>query len=324
MISRLQSGPRRQRGAALIIVLLLVATLAFILLSITTIVTAGVRRASAERARSELMWRAAAAEEIAQSILKSYVAAGLAKMTPSEGVFVDQLELPFERGIGSLIFEDATGCFNVNALVKNGATDPVEMEAFVSLLEAIAIGSGEARKLAEVVADFIDDDATSQGMGAEDGFYTGLPTPYRTAGGPIASVSELRAMDGVSRELYGRMRPYLCALNADTQPEININFAREGHAPLLFARIDKEKSVSLADIRAAIAAMPPGGVTDASTLDPALAAVPRLAVNSALIRARIRLELNDRSMEETLLFQTGSASGGEGPKLIARAFGDAF
>lgn len=311
-----------ERGAALIVVLLLVATLSFILLSITNIVTAGVRRASSERARAELLWRAAAAEQIAAAIIRKATPDPAPKMAAGEGIFADQLELPFENGTGSIIFDDATGCFNVNDLVDGSAgsysTNRASMENFVRLMEQIGLGSGEANKLAEVIADFMDSDAMPDGQGAEDGFYTALPTPYRTAGQPIASISELRAMDGVSRDLYRRIRPYLCAQGSTDQPPINVNMVNEEHAPILFAAFGGATPIE--DIKAAIAERPPGGYSDAAAL-PAALAVPAASLTSKFIKARIRLELGDGAMEETLLFE---ADPGRDPKLLARTFGDDF
>lgn len=307
-------------GAALIVVLLLVATLSFILLSITNIVTKGVRRASSERSRAELLWRAAAAEEIAAAIIKRATPNPAPKMAPGEGLFADQIEVPFENGKGSIIFEDATGCFNVNDLVAESggaySANRAGMDNFVRLLEQTGLGSGEANKLAEVAADFMDSDSTPEGQGAEDGFYTALPTPYRTAGRPIASISELRAMDGVSRDLYRRLRPYLCALEAAGQPPINVNMVRDEHAPIVFAALGGATPIE--DIKAAIAGRPPGGYSDAAAVPPALA-VPTFSVTSKYVKARIMLEVGDSAMEETLLFE---ADPGKDPKLLARTFGD--
>jgi general secretion pathway protein K len=309
---------RKERGAALIIVLLLVATLAFLLLSITSIVTGGVKRASSERARSELMWRAAAAEEIADQVLKSYAATKPAKMSREEGIFADQLELPFEEGEGAIAFFDATGCFNVNSLVNNGQEDPTESAKFVELMSLIGLGGGEAERLKNVLVDFLDTDIAPLPQGAEDNFYTALPTPFRTADRAVASVSELRAMDRVSRALYRRVRPYLCALPDSSPAKININMASANHAPLIAALLPPSAArPSVEDVRAALEARPPGGYTDPAAVPPELQAAG-FAFVSNLIEARARLEVNDVTMEEVLLFEIKGAD----VELLARAFGD--
>lgn len=310
----------RERGAALVIVLLLVATLAFVLLSISEIMTAGVRRASAERARADLLWRAAAAEEVADQMLKSYLATKPAKMSAEDGVFSDQLELPFEDGTGVVVFADATGCFNLNSLVANGQEDPAESAKFVHLLNLVGLGPSEAEALKSVVVDFIDTDPAPQPDGAEDSFYTALPTPFRTAEGSIASVSELRAMDGVTREVYQRIAPYLCALPDPGPTKINVNMVSENHAPLIAAQLSGGAApVSVDDVKKAIGSRPPGGWSNIADVPPELQP-PGFSLTSNLVEARIRLEVNEATIEEALLFELKP----DDVELLARTFGGAF
>ncbi len=316
------SSNNSQNGAALIVVLLLVATLSFILLSVTNVVTAGVQRAESERTRSELLWRAAAAEQIVRAILTKAAAAGAPpKMAPGEGLFAEQLELPFANGKGSVIFEDATRCFNVNSLVTDTggtfAEDAASKASFILLMESIGLGGGEAQTLADVIVDFLDTDISPGLQGAEDGLYTALPTPYRTPDHPVASLSELRAMDGITREIFLRIRPYLCALSDTAQPPVNINMVLEPHSLLLSALVNGAPTP--AEFKTLIEARPPGGFADIAAATAAgWPAIPNASVGSTLIEARIRLEVNDRTMEETLLF---GVSGTGPPVLRSRTFG---
>ncbi len=318
-----RSTPSRQRGAALIVVLLLVATLSFILLSITNIVTAGIERSASDRARSDFFWRAAAGETIAREILKKYLATSPARMARGSEIFGDPIELPIEGGAATIAFRDGSACFNINSLVSGGpgsyTGDPTNIAGFVKMLEAVGLGSGEAAKLADVVVDFIDSDDLSSGQGAEDSFYTALPTPYRTSGQLIQSLSELRAMDGVSRTLYRKVQPYLCALAGTAPAPINVNMIGPDHAPVLLARLPADSGVSLNDIRSQIGAVPPGGVSNLEALEAPLSTVPGIAVVSGYIEALIRLEVNDRTIEEKLLFEAPPSAP---PKLVARTFGD--
>lgn len=312
----------RKRGAALIVVLLLVATLAFLLLSITNIVTGGVRRASSERARSELLWRAAAAEEIADQVLKKYLATKPTKMSAEDGIFASQLELPFEDGKGQIVFADATRCFNLNSLVVNGSENLAVSPLFVGLLTSpsIGLGSSEAERLKDVIVDFIDTDIAPLAQGAEDSFYTALPTPFRTADTILASVSELRATDGVSRRLYQHVRPFLCALPNSLPTAINVNMVNKNHAELIAALLTPGAAPISADaVSAAIEARPPGGYSSPASVPPELSP-PGFSLSSNLIEARIVLEVNDLTMEEALLFEIKGAD----VELLARTFGDAF
>ena len=309
----------RERGAALIVVLLLVATLSFILLSVANVVTASVKRSSADRARTEFYWRAAAGELLAKKILDKYVATAPQKMAPDDGIFAKPVELEIEGGTATIAFADATQCFNINSLVTAGP-GPVGVDAFVILLTSKGFGEGEARKIGDVIVDYIDDDSSQQPQGAEDGYYTALPTPFRTGGQPIESVSELRALDGVSRERYLRMKPYVCALGAGVPGKVNINWSREWNAPVLLALQPPGATVSLNDIISGIGTPPPGGFSDLTTLNPPLAGIPQYVLTSDRIEAKITLEVNDLTIEEKLLFDASTAP----VRLIARTFGDDY
>ncbi|OFX05716.1 MAG: hypothetical protein A3E78_03280 [Alphaproteobacteria bacterium RIFCSPHIGHO2_12_FULL_63_12] len=313
-----------ERGAALIVVLLLIATLSFILLSITNVVTAAVKRSAADRARTDFYWRAAAGELIAKQMLEKYLATGPAKMAPGEGLFAKALEIPVEGGKATIAFSDATRCFNVNSLVAGSAGSYVEntsgIDAFITMLTAAGLGEGEARKISDVIVDYIDSDSNQRGQGAEDGFYTALPTPFRTGGQLIASVSELRALDGMSRSRYRAIRPWLCAL-ASVQPgEVNINMARDVHAPLLLALQPAGATTTLSDIKTALANLPPGGESNPAALTPPLAGINEYKLTSGRIEAKIRLEVNNLTIEEKLLFDMSSPP----VRLIARTFGDDY
>ena len=316
----------KQRGAALVIVLLLVATLSFVLLSLTTIVTTGVRRGANERARTELLWQAIAAERIALAILEKSAAGGALQSATNEGgLFSQQLALPVERGVAAVRFADATRCYNVNNLFgENGAADPEEKTRFATLLEAIGLGGNEAQAIADAVTDFLDENTSVESQGAEDNFYTGLTTPFRTAGGPVASVSELRAVDGVTREIYTRIAPFLCAREAGQKIAINVNALRPEDAPLIFAVTNG--TWPLAEIRSTISERPPGGwQPDASAFwarfsNPSEISLTDAAnTQSTWIEARVLLEADRRFVEETLIVET--PAGGE-PSLFSRVFGD--
>lgn len=317
---------KKQRGAALVIVLLLVATLSFVLLSLTTIVTTGVRRGANERARTEMLWQAIAAERIALALLEKAAAGGALQSATNEGgLFSQQLALPAERGAAALRFADATRCFNVNSLIgENGAAVPEEKARLATLLEAIGLGGNEAQSVAAAVSDFLDADSNVESQGAEDNFYTGLTTPFRTAGGPVASVSELRAVDGVTREIYTRIAPVLCARPAGQKIAINVNALRPEDAPLIHAITDG--TWPLAEIRAHILERPPGGwQPDASAFwagfpnPDGILLTDAANTQSTWIEVRVLLEADQRFVEEKLIIEA-SAEGT--PTLHLRAFGD--
>lgn len=314
-----------QRGAALVIVLLLVATLSFVLLALTTIVTTGVRRGANERARTEMLWQAVAAERIVLALLEKAASGGALQAATNEGgLFSQQIALPVERGRAALRIADATRCFNVNAIIgEGGAIVTEEKGRLATLLEAVGLGGGEAQRVTDGITDFLDANSNVEPQGAEDNFYTALETPFRTAGGPIASVSELRAVAGVTREIYPRIAPFLCARAPARRVEINVNALTPEDAPLVYAVT--KGTWPLSEIRARIIERPPGGwQPDAaefwrSFTNPSSLSLTGLAgVRSGWVEARVLLEADQRFVEETLIIEAPAVGK---PLLFSRVLG---
>jgi len=128
--------------------------------------------------------------------------------------------------------------------------------------------------IADALTDWLDADASTLPLGAEDGAYAGLAKPYRTGGVMLAEVSELRAVEGVDAETYRRLRPWLCALPTTRLSPLNVNTLTPEQAPLLTMLTGGALPVQRA--RAIIAARPRDGwpSTDAFWAQPALATVP--------------------------------------------------
>ncbi|MCA8888761.1 MAG: type II secretion system minor pseudopilin GspK [Parvularculaceae bacterium] len=312
------------RGAALVVVLLLAATLSFVMLGVTQIVSAGVHRSYNERLRTEMIWRAFSAEQVASAIMKELTATPAAgKPAAYFGLFQKPVTIDLPEGRVAIRFADAGRCFNLNSLVKvnNGAAaaDPLAVEEFVSLANALGLSAGEANAIAEVVIDWIDEDATQSPQGAEDGFYTALPTPFRTGGALLASKTELRAMDGVTREKFGLLAPFVCTPPLTTPSVINLNTASERDLPLLAALVQGEVNVNA--LRDALSQRPPGGfAAETDFWDAAGIAPPagRTGVLPSMVEARALLTLGDQQMEAQMIFLTPEDGA---PRLISRAFG---
>lgn len=319
----------RQRGAALIIVLLLAATLSFLVLALVAATTQSVRRSSGAGIRGELLWRASSAEIIAKAAISEAFrvnAQGGPALTRAHPLFAQQLDIPFTNGAGAIIFADASRCFNVNSL-RDSASDEGAAAEFAALLIASGMSDADARALVGVVKDWIDEDSVQEIGGAEDGFYASLPTPYRTGGAPVASVSELRAMKGVSSVLYSAVSPYLCALPTSEAAIININALRREDAPVLTAItsgvVDAVRAADLIDDR------PPGGWTNVEQF----LALPafqkddfdsqglsgRISVTPQYIEAIAGATVNEIDMSVRLLFAT--TDNGE-VQLISRVLDD--
>jgi general secretion pathway protein K len=130
--------------------------------------------------------------------------------------------LPIEGGALSGRLIDMQGRFNLNSLgAGQKKTRGGALAQFKRLLTVLKIDPS----IANAVADWIDADLKPRRPGgAEDGYYAALKMPYLTADQPMASVSELLLVKGVTWRDYQRLRPYVAALPPGNL-RINVNTA---------------------------------------------------------------------------------------------------
>ena len=95
---------------------------------------------------------------------------------------------------------------------------------FIRLLQALGEASlplEEAMALTEAVTDFIDRDAERRLNGAEEGAYRYADYPYLPANRALASVSEMRAVQGMTEPVYRALAP-LVTVWPETSGRLNI------------------------------------------------------------------------------------------------------
>ena len=313
------------------IVLLLVATLAFIALSITEKTTLAAVRSVNARAFDQNVWLAFGAESLASAALTAAVEASGGKLSIDDPWAREPLELPFENGGGArLFFADATTCFNLNSLTLSADDDaavrtPATVKEFGLLAANLGLSPFEGEAIAEVIADWIDVDTSRLPQGAEDDYYTGLPSPYRTGNKPLVSVSEIRAMKGVSRAVYAQLKPFLCVQPAGQPSPVNINMLQPRHAPVLAALLGE--TVTTGQAEDLIVSRPPGGYADVNAFinAPTVQALnldagifTRLAVTSRFMQARAEIYSDDAVFEVTTDFALEDSGG---VKILGRRFG---
>jgi len=328
MLSQRQAR-QKQKGAALIIVLMLVATLSFVVLSLSRQMVLSAQRGVYAAARHELHWRAMGAEALAASVLASLYDEETVRLTSESPLFSTSHELPMEDGTAYIRFADHTACFNVNSLAASSddgrSGNNGSREEFLALAQSLNIGAGDAHKILAALIDWIDADSASEAGGAEDSLYTSLPVPYRTGGQHLAELSEMRAMNGVRRDLFQILRPHLCALPKGEPSSINVNLLSPAQAPILVGlakgNISRAESISIIEAR------PPGGFSTIESFQELLEARAdvdlqddngRLALRSRYIQANSTLELASSRLNARMVFEIGD-DGRVG--LISRTFG---
>ncbi len=253
-----------ERGVALLTVLLLVAVMAVIAVAVLDDVRFAIRRSSNMEALGQAQWYALGAESLARSRLEAVLARNPDYVTLEGGWSGLPVVYPIQNGAIRMRLIDRGACFNLNSVVSGElelyVLNPLGGAQFRHLLVALEIPEAEASRLADALVDFIDSDAELRPLGAEDPVYLRSPSPRRTAGTLLAEETELRTIQGFTPELYGRIRPFVCALPFPQLTTININTLSPADAPVLSAIYQGRLPVDAA--RQVIARRPAGGWTN--------------------------------------------------------------
>lgn len=127
--------------------------------------------------------------------------------------------MPIDGGTLQGELNDLQGRFNLNNLL----TDSGEVsQADVARLERLLLALEVSPILVQTIVDWLDRDATPQlPSGAEDTFYLGQKPSYRAANRLMVDPNELRAVAGVTPEIFETLRPYITALPKRTLLNIN-------------------------------------------------------------------------------------------------------
>ena len=233
---------KKQQGVALLIVLLLMLSLSVTALAVSETTRLSTARLIAGEQREQALWHLQSVELLALNTLQQQWQARPKVDTPDEAWLEKDIVIPLEEGAIVLRFVDRSTCFNVNGLVRTAdhelVADRLAAKRFKVALRQRGVGRQQAERLVNVITDWIDSDQNGVSGGAEDSFYTRLEQPFRTGGRPLASVTSLRSMAGVSKGLYQQIKPILCALPITEQPKINVNMMGRRHIPVLLAAFD--------------------------------------------------------------------------------------
>lgn len=274
---------RRQRGAALLTVLLLVAVMTVLATAVLDDIRFGLRRAGNAQAMAQAQWYALGAEMLAGVQIRRLAERDGARTT-LEG---DWNGRPFlfpigdgEAGSGLIRarISDGTACFNLNSVVEGAGEQWQRRDAgvrqYLALLHALGFAPAQASALADALVDWIDSDQQRSAAGSEDGTYAARTSAYLTSGTLLGEVSELRAIVGYDHVAYARLRPHVCALPDAAPTPVNLNTLQDGDAVILVMLTDN--AISAAAARRILAARPRQGWRDHAAFwtQPLLANVP--------------------------------------------------
>jgi general secretion pathway protein K len=308
-----------EQGAALLSVLLLVAVMggiaaaSFDRLRLATNLEANA--AALEQARNFAM----AGELLATTRIDDLIARDPGRTTLAGDWNGRTTVLPLPVGSARVMVRDGGNCFNLNSVVMNEPPSPRVIrprgvQQFVALLGSLGVIEGDARRVAAAVVDWIDSDGVPVPGGIEDEGYDRGATPYRTGNTLLAEVSELRAVAGVTPELYEKLRPWVCALPTTALSPINVNTLSPEQAPLVAMLMPNELRLDRA--QGLLAQRPAGGWTGAYDFWrlPALEGLVPLAdvLEQVQVRTRwfaldLKLQVGDVELHETALIDAARA-----------------
>ena len=320
-----------ERGVALLTVLLLVSVMAVLSATALERLRIGTRLAANAGAIDQARAYAMAAEGIATGRITSLVEADPARTTLAGGWNGRETELPLPGGNATAIVRDGGNCFNLNSVAAGApgeplAARPAGVMQFVALMAVLGIGEGEARAVAAALSDWVDSDIDVQPGGAEDSTYQGRAIPYRTGNTLLADPSELRAVAGVTPEIYGKVRPWVCALPVTDLSPIHINTLLPEQAPLLAMLLPGKITIDSA--RALLLQRPADGYESAyafwrmsslAGMIPGPEIEAQTGVRTRWFALELKVRLGDSEIDEQALIDAGLPPA----KLVRRNWGEA-
>lgn len=235
---------RRQRGIAVITAILVVALVASAASFMAWQQQLWVRQVENLNAQAQsravvlaaLQWARSALAQDARDNQVDHLDEGWAQpLTP----------LPVEGGELAGSVADQQGLFNLNSVVRDGKTSATDLAVFRRLLELLDLPPD----LANAVVDWIDPDGeVSYPGGAEDMDYLGLEPPYRAGNRMLTTVDGLARVKGFDAETLARLRPFVTALPAPTQ--VNVNTAPAEVLAAAVGDLALDQARALVDARA--------------------------------------------------------------------------
>lgn len=229
----------RQGGAALLIVLMLLAIMSAMAAEMTLSFQAQLQRTRMANHQLQRNYDIDLAEQLAlANLIRDKIDND--KQTAANQYWAQPQTRHLSGTENTLSWQlhDAQNCFNINALATTPAesldTPPYPLQVFTALMQNAGFDRSTSDELAQSIADYIDSDDSPRLHGAEDDYYLLRAPPLLSANQPLFLPGELRGIKGMTDKIYQKIVPYLCVYPTDTLT-ININSLSEKNAPLLMA-----------------------------------------------------------------------------------------
>lgn len=319
---------RKDAGAALLSILLIVATLSVAALIATEAIARQTELHKLGARKSVAIWAARSAEAVAISGAADLLEASRLPADSTSNARKAELALPVDGGSVALIVREQAPCFNLNSL---GSPDPAVQQRAADglrvLLAELGLPAHDAARAVDVLGDWIDADSNIRPLGAEDAAYLAPPNASRPGNQLLSGLDELAAIPEFTEPLRAAMAPFTCALPQTEIAAINVNAMTPMSAPVLHAV--SRGALSAADARRFIDARPSSGWSDVRAaresiagrthIEVALEGVP-LAVRGQYFRGEGTAVLDAGSWKFRFMMRAGT---GSAPEIVWREFGGA-
>ena len=192
-----------QRGAALILVMWVIAFMAVLLGSFSLI-------ARTESLQSRHLFDATTARYAAQAGLERAVVA-LGNPDPTRRWVGDgrPYEFDFDTAHVHVELTDESGKIDLNS---------ADDQMLQGLLMSVGLDQAQATELADAIQDFRDPDDTPRPHGAESDMYKSRGLPYGTRNQPFSTVAEVQQVLGMNYELYRKIEPAITIYSGVPRP----------------------------------------------------------------------------------------------------------
>lgn len=220
----------RQYGVALLTVLLVLA-----LATVTIVAMSSERQLDIRRSENQLRG------DQAWAYVHSLESWAVTRLQDQAGDWQKPLRLSEDGGVElRASLDELQGKLNLNNLLVDGEVseaDRKRMQRLLTLLELRA-------ELLDAILDWIDADGDIRyPFGAEDEAYSHKEPPRRASNRQFADVSELRLVQGVTAEIYDKLRPYITAVPG--YAHINVNTASPQVLRCLADDISADRAASI-------------------------------------------------------------------------------
>jgi general secretion pathway protein K len=236
-----REGVSNERGAALVLALLVVALLTVLILELDADARREYREAAVFRDNLKATMLARSAVQLARVTLQE----DFRKKASTGAAFDARGDLwaqpltdhPLGDGTVTAAMEDERGKLNLNALAGGAEMRTAQMARLRRLFLLLQLDPA----LVDTLADWIDDNGLPEPNGAESPYYQSLTPPYRAANMALQTLSELHLVKGFTADIVRRLAPHVTLYPAKSPDAwINLNTATAEVIQALDPRITRE------------------------------------------------------------------------------------